>query len=123
MQRIFTLLFVLTILDDYVKRNRAVTEICDFWGISVSTLCRLKKRYIAHYEAWAEPTESIRKLQAESSKPSPKEALTEVVGKSLVKVFLFLRKLPLDFFSSFGFSFLQPNHLTHFRPLVQKRRI
>ena len=119
----FTLLFVLTVLDDYAKRQHTVVQICDYWGISVSTLYRWKKRYIAHYEAWAESTESIRKLQAESSKPSPEEALTEAVGKSLVKVFLFLRKLPLDFFSRFAFSFLQPNHLTHFRPLVQKRRI
>ena len=118
----YTLVFVLTVLDDYVRRTRPVAEICSFWLISSSTLYRWKKRYMEHYEAWADSLESIRQYMDHSVESSPEETGTKAIGVSLVRVFHAIASLPSAFFSRFGFSFLQPDCLTHFRPLQIKRR-
>lgn len=124
----FTLLFVLTVLHEYAGRynpehRTTVAEITRKWDISISTLYRWKKRYKDHYDAWAASMDRIRKLQEESEKSTPEEAEAEAIGKSLCGVFSVLAQLPADFFSRFRFSFLQPNHLTHFRPLASNRRL
>lgn len=119
----FTLLFILTVLDEYAKRTRTVSQICEYWSVSISTLYRWKKRYKDHYDAWSDSMDQIRKLQEESVKKTPEEAEAEAIGKSLFRVFSLLVHLPGEFFSRFCFSFLQPNRLTHFRPLAPNRRL
>ena len=124
----FTLIFVLTVLKDYATRTSSnakrhtVAEICEYWNISVSTLYRWKERYKDHYDAWANSTESIRKFKEDSRKDTPEEAEAEALDKSLALVYTKLTELIQIFFSRFLFSFLQPNRLTHFRPLAQACR-
>ena len=119
----YTLLFVLSVLDAYVKREQPVTEICSFFSISVSTLYRWKKRYIQQYDAWAESLESIRHMCEHSSQSDPEQTEAEALSQSLRKVFSCLPQLVSSFFSRFAFSFLQHSRLTHFRPLLKPRRL
>ena len=120
----FTLVFVLTVLDDYVKRTHTTAQICAHWQISVSTLYRWKKRYMEHYEAWTDSLNSIRRLKEDAMETiqDEAEAENEAIITSLKRVFHAAENLPHIFFSRFRFSFLQPNCLTHFRPLAVKRR-
>ena len=115
----YTLLFVLTVLDAYAKRTQPVAALCRQWGISVSTLYRWKERYQEHYDAWAGSLERIRALRARSTEPDPEAGALRL---SLRRAFQHLAALPSSFFLRFGFSFLQPNRLTHFRPLPAGRR-
>lgn len=91
----YSLFFVLTVLRDYfcTPRNGTVTEICDKYDVSVSTLYRWIHLFYKHKGLWLGILEDL--IQSSSS---------------FLKLFHETRELSnrlSNFFSSFGFSFLQ----------------
>ena len=119
----YTLLFVLTVLDDYAKHNGTVVEICDRWSISVSTLYRWKSRYMEHYDAWSD---SLSSIESHASKHRqhlpPDESVRQAIAETLIRVWQLIYELPRSCFLRFTFSFMQGCKKTHFRELPNRRR-
>ena len=118
----YTLQFVLHVLKEYTERTCTVVEVCAKWAIFVSTLYRWKKRYKEQYDAWANSLERIDTFKNNSSMEKPAGREKKALSITFQIVLDFISSLVPDFFSRFRFSFMQPNHLTHLRPLPIKRR-
>lgn len=86
----YTVRFILTVLHEYLHRSCRVTDLCDYWQISVSTLYAWIRLFATHYSVFYGIMNRIRSvcddaLQRVGSDPS----------------------LPGQFFDAFRFSFLQ----------------
>ena len=85
----YTLAFKLTVLLEYFKREKTVIQICEYFGIAVSTLYAWKKQLLDH-----------------------KELVIGVMASKTANIVAFLREF-IDsnclqrFFSKYGFSFMQ----------------
>ena len=121
----YSLLFILTVLADYVNRTCTVEEVCAHWHIAVSTLYAWKKRYMEHYDAWAVSIDNPH-LQTDNplsgSDSSDPQRIRNAVNSTLNQIRFSLPSIVSSFFRRFGFSFLQPNRKTHFREIPGSRR-
>ena len=108
----YSLPFIIEVLDSYLHRSCTVRELCKRWEISTSTLYRWLARYMEHYDAWADSLHKRRKFLSDMDVPDGGAAASMTVD-------WFRSKYPApitDFCHKTGYSFLQPNELTHFRP-------
>lgn len=121
----YSLLFILTVLADYVNRTCTVEDVCAHWHIAVSTLYAWKKRYMEHYDAWAVSIDNPH-LQTDNplsgSDSSDPQRIRNAVNSTLNQIRFSLPSIVSSFFRRFGFSFLQPNRKTHFREIPGSRR-
>jgi len=93
----YSILFIMMVLKAYYFKKETVTALCSRYGISVSTLYAWKKRYLAH------KTLNLGKLAKYFYPEDPH--LSEPCNICFTP-FLY------DFFSRFGFSFLQFHNTT-----------
>jgi len=99
----YSLRFILTVLDDYLKRRCSVQSFCDYWQISVSTLYGWIHLFIEQYSAWCLVLDRIVRIT--------RQALEAVSSES---------QFPDRFHSRFARSFLQGRPLTtRFSPITQ----
>lgn len=55
----YSLRFVLTILDGYLKRSGSVADFCESWQIAVSTLYGWIHLFASHYNAWCQALDRV----------------------------------------------------------------
>ena len=115
----FTLLFILTVLDEYFNHKRTVNQICVNWGITTTTLYSWRKRFRTHYDAWSDVFHSIRNLEESDHSTNHHKPPLAI---ALMWIMECLDKLVAGFFSRFRFSFMQECTRTHLRELPGKRR-
>ena len=108
----YSLPFVMEVLGSYFHRTCTVRQLCRQWEISTSTLYRWIKRYKDHYDAWADSLHRYRKFLEDMDAPDRRSALSMTLD--------WLRSqypAPVTgFYEKIGYSFMQPNNMTHFRP-------
>jgi transposase-like protein len=93
----YSLRFMLTVLVAYFERNTTVLDICAYFGIAISTLYAWKHRLLEHKDLLLGILVSLKE---------PAHAfLSELLAS------MRLSELLNDFFSRYGFSFLQ-NQIT-----------
>lgn len=92
----YSLRFVLTFLIAYAEREGTVAELCEHYGVAVSTLYRWRNRLLSHKELLL----GLLKSQTES--------YLAFIQDLLSKVNLISERLQL-FFNNHGFSFMQRN--------------
>ena len=98
----YSLRFILTVLDGYLKRRCTVQCFCDYWQISVSTLYGWIHLFIEQYSAWCRVMDRIVRIT--------RQALEAVSSEP---------QFPGRFFSRFSRSFLQGQPLTtRFAPVA-----
>ncbi len=105
----YSLRFILIVLLDYLNRTGTVADLCQYWNIAISTLYDWIHLFINQYNSWCRVLDRILWVSRNSV-------------SSIVQAPAF----PSEFFSCFGFSFLQgrmttpsgPVHLSdrRFRP-------
>lgn len=88
----YSILFIMLVLRAYFVRTESVESLCARFGISVSTFYNWKKRYRTHKSL------HIDKIEKYFFKRDPH--LTEAIN-------ICLTEFLCDFYSRFGFSFLQ----------------
>lgn len=91
----YSLRFVLTVLSRYLIRSCTVTQLCDKFQISTSTLYNWIHLFIEHYNLLIGAIDSLNSLTLESI--SYINELTAVAS---------------SFYQTFRHSFLQPHHYT-----------
>ena len=91
----YSLRFILTVLNNYLKRNCSVASLCDYYQISISTLYDWKNLFINHYNLFM-------------------GAIREIITLSTTDIDLInnLFSFPYKFFIRFRFSFLQKSFKT-----------
>jgi len=92
----YSLRFILTFLIAYAERTVTVVELCNCYGIAVSTLYRWRKRLLSHKEL-------LLGIIRDQTEPC-----LAFIQELLGKVDLLSERLKL-FFHTHGFSFMQRN--------------
>ena len=124
----FTLRFILTVLDEYLNKDRSPLEVCEHWQISIKTLYRWAKRFREHFN---EVADAHHQIVADKTSAGPRpgfrhiryyRALRERMAEALTSM-IGIADLASYFFDKTRIhSLLQPNHKAHSKPLPRKRR-
>ena len=126
----YTLLFIMTVLGDYLNRKGTVQDICEKWEISLPTLYAWKRRFMVHYDHWCDSLRKIRFANAQASYSASSSTdrstfysqLCLRMKNALNHVFSF-SGFAANFFAKIRkFSFLQPNQKTHSRTVPRPCR-
>ena len=91
----YSLRFVLHALRAYLNRGCTVVDLCERFGISISTLYEWKSLFKEHANLWLSALDRIHRVSIQA-----------------VDDFEHIDKLPALFFKRYGFSFLQRRQAT-----------
>lgn len=86
----YSLRFILSVLLDYLQHKYTVTDLCEHWEISVSTLYDWIHLFLEHYNSWCRSLERILRISY--------NAVSSVCNTD---------SFPSQFYTKFRFSFLQ----------------
>ena len=121
----YSLPFILTVLDCYVRRTVTVERICEQWGICRNTLYKWRKRFMNQYNLWADSLHATEALKEEIKRDDPnarsldRRALVTAIGL----INRMIETVICRFFQRFTYSFMQPSKKTHLRELPKGRRL
>ena len=120
----YSLPFILTVLDCYVKRTVTVERICEQWGICRNTLYKWRKRFMDQYNLWTDSLHTTEALMQEIKRDEPN---ARNLGRRALVTAISLTSHMIEavvcrFFLRFTYSFMQPSKKTHLRELPKGRR-
>lgn len=95
----YSLRFILFVLNAYLERTEPVSQLCEHWAISISTLYDWIHLFLEQHNLWARSLERISRVT--------KAALTKICDIS---------SFPSLFYAQFGFSFLHRKATARYRP-------
>jgi hypothetical protein len=93
----YTLRFILHVLRAYFNRSCTVADLCERFGISISTFYKWRNLFKEHANLWLSALNRIYQVSIQ-----------------IIDEFENIDNLPSLFFKQYGFSFLQQRQTTHY---------
>ena len=120
----YSLPFILTVLDSYVKRTGTVEEVCEQWDICRNTLYNWKKRFMDQYNLWADSLHGTKALEegTELKDLKARNLGLRILATALGLIGRMAGTVIRRFFQRFSYSFMQASKKTHLRELPKGRR-